>query len=157
MNKQANKTEMTLDGMMTFGMTEDKKHLLDFMSTEWAEVEPFTAHCKVQAMRDGNVYITELPKRVRGKAMFREDNSTLTLGRDGRYYFVFTLPKECVKELPEKLVMQALAIAQKVERMVGAKRERLATGRSMDAKRERLATERSKDAKRERLATGQRK
>ena len=85
-------------------------------------MEPFVADCKVQAMRDGNVYITEKPRRQRNKPLFREDNSSLTLGRDGRYYYVFTMPKERVKELPEKLVHQALAIAQKVERMMAGKK-----------------------------------
>ncbi len=69
-------------------------------------------------MRDGNVYITEKPKRVRGKALFREDNSTLTLGRDGRYYFVFTLPEAKADILPDTLVHQALSIAQKVSSML---------------------------------------
>ena len=54
--------------------------------------------------------------RIRGKAMFRDDNSTLTLGRDGRYYFVFTMPKDMVHKLPMLLVRQASAIAQKVIR-----------------------------------------
>ena len=74
-------------------------------------------YCKVQVTRDGSVYINEKPKRIHNKPLFREDNSTLTLGRDGRYYFVFTLPKERVRELPDKLVHQALAIAQKVTKM----------------------------------------
>ena len=60
--------------------------------------------------------------RVHNTPLFREDNSSLTLGRDGRYYFVFTMSKERVKELPEKLVHQALAIAQKVERMMAGKK-----------------------------------
>ena len=119
-NNKKNKVQRneTLNGMMTFGTTNDNQHILDFACTEYAEMEPFIADCKVQAMRDGNVYITEKPKRVRGKALFREDNSTLTLGRDKKYYFVFTLPKERVKELPERLVHQALAIAQKVVKKV---------------------------------------
>ena len=103
----------SLTGLMTFGTTDDKKHIMDFACTEYVEMEAFVGDCKVQAMRDGNVYITEKPKRVRGKALFREDNSTLTLGRDGRYYFVFTLPKKQQKALPEKLVRQAVAIAEK--------------------------------------------
>ena len=106
-----------VDGLMTFGTTDNGLHTLDFMCTECVEVEPFLADCKVQGMRDGNVYITEKPKRIHNKPLFREDNSTLTLGRDGRYYFVFTLPKERVRELPDKLVHQALAIAQKVTKM----------------------------------------
>ena len=114
----------TLDGMMSFGKMDNGQNALDFCSFEAVEMEPFTATCKVQAMRDGNVYITELPKRVRNKPIFREDNSSLTLGRDGRYYFVFTLPAEQVKELPDRLVHQSLAIAQKVEHsIIGGKEE----------------------------------
>ena len=108
----------TLNGMMTFGLVDNNLHILDFNSTDFAEMEPFIADCKVQAMRDGNVYITEKPRRIRGKALFREDNSTLTLGRDGRYYFVFTMPQEQVDELPEQLVLQAVAIAKKITRVV---------------------------------------
>ena len=57
----------TLDGMMTFGKMSDGLNALDFASFEAAELEPFIALCRVQAMRDGNVYVTELPKRVRNK------------------------------------------------------------------------------------------
>lgn len=117
-NKKDN-TEIinTVNGTMTFFENDNRQKLLDFMCTEYVELEPFIADCKVQGMRDGNVYITEKPKRIHNKPLFREDNSTLTLGRDGRYYFVFTLPKERVRELPDKLVHQALAIAQKVTKM----------------------------------------
>ena len=104
----------TLNGMMTFGLVDNNLHILDFCSTDFAEVEPFIADCKVQAMRDGNVYITQKPKRVRNTPIFREDNCTFSLGQDDRYYFVFTMPKELVDELPEQLVLQAVAIAQKV-------------------------------------------
>ena len=48
----------------------------------------------------------------------REENSTLTLGRDGKYYFYFSLPESQVKVLPEALVHQALSIAQKVDKMI---------------------------------------
>ncbi len=44
--------------------------------------------------------------------------STLTLGRDGKYYFCFILPEAKVKQLPDRLVHQALSIAQKVERQI---------------------------------------
>ena len=112
----------TLDGMMTFGKMDNGLNALDFSSFEAVELEPFTATCKVQAMRDGNVYITEKPKRVRNKPLFREDNSSLTLGRDGKYYFVFTMPKTQLELLPDRLVHQALAIAQKVERMMASRK-----------------------------------
>ena len=102
-NSRFEKT-VTLDGMMTFGETDDGLRVLDFAATEAAAVEPFTATCLVQAMRDGNVYITEKPKRLRNKPLFREDNSSLTMGKDGRYYYVFSLPGKQVGELSERLV-----------------------------------------------------
>ncbi len=101
---------------MTFIKWKNGLHTADFECCDDVQVEPFTANCKVQCMRDGNVYISQLPKRIRGKAMFRDDNSTLTLGRDGRYYFVFTLPQQQLNHLPAQLVRQAGAIAQKVIR-----------------------------------------
>ena len=126
MNKNRRQTfgkTTSLTGLMTFGTTDDKKHIMDFACTEYVEMEAFVGDCKVQAMRDGNVYITEKPKRVRGKALFREDNSTLTLGRDGRFYFVFTMEEGQVRQLPAALAHQAWAIAKKVERVMLKKKE----------------------------------
>lgn len=119
-NNKKNQVERTttLNGMMTFGIIDNNQHILDFVCTGYAEMEPFTADCKVQAMRDGNVYITERPKRIHNTPLFREDNSSLTLGRDGRYYFVFTMPEDQLDILPDRLVHQALAMAQKVNKMI---------------------------------------
>ena len=108
----------TLNGMMTFGIIDNRQHILDFVNTGYAEMDPFIADCKVQAMRDGNVYITERPRRQRNSPLFREDNSTLTLGKDGKYYFCFTIEKSDVKRLPDRLVYQALSIAQKVDHTI---------------------------------------
>ena len=105
----------TMEGQMTLGVTDNGLKILDFMCTEYVEMEPFAATCKVQGMRDGNVYITEKPKRVRNTPIFREDNCTFSLGQDGRYYFVFSLPEQLVDELPYELRRQADAIAEKVE------------------------------------------
>lgn len=117
--------EMTtmLDGVMTFGKNDNGRNMLDFMCTEMAEIAPFIADCKVQVMHDGNVYINERPKRLRNSPLFREDNSSLTLGRDGKYHFVFTMPAVLVDELPGQLVLQAVAIAQKVERNILKRKE----------------------------------
>ena len=124
--KKKNNIKMTtmLDGMMTFGETDNGLHILDFMSTECAEVEPFTATCKVQAMHDGDLYIVEKPRRKRNTPLFREHNSSLTLGRDGKYHFIFTMPEELVDELPEELVLQALAIAQRTARTILKRKNR---------------------------------
>ena len=112
--KNSYKRELTLDGMMTFGKLETGLRTLDFMCCEDAEMEAFEGTFRVQGMRDGNVYMTERKRRVRNKPIFREDNSTLSLGQDGRYYFYFSLPEERVGELAEELVRQAMAIALKV-------------------------------------------
>ena len=93
-------------------------NIMDFVCLDYVEMEPFIAECKVQAMRDGYVYITERPRRKRNTPIFREDNSSLTLGRDGKYYFVFTMEKRRKKELPDELVRQAKAIAQKVRKTI---------------------------------------
>ena len=110
------KKQVTLEGLMNLGKLNNGLHTMDFMSMEDVDMEAFIGRCKVQMMRDGNMYITELPKRVKNKPMFRDDNCSLSLGRDGRYYFVFSLPEQLVNELPKELVRQASAIAQKVVR-----------------------------------------
>ena len=105
-NKKTIKRPVTLDGLMTFGMSENGLHTADFECCEDAVMEDFTARCKVQLMRDG----------VRNKPIFREDNSSLSKGTNGMYYFVFMLEEELVSLLPEKLISQASEIAQKVIR-----------------------------------------
>ena len=107
-------SQTRIEGTMTFVETENKMHLLDFVNDEDVMMTPFTALCKVQAMRDGNVYITEKKHRVRNKPIFREDHSSLSLGHDGSYYFTFRMTAEQVAQLPERLAHEALAIAQKV-------------------------------------------
>ena len=42
-------------------------------------------------------------------------------GRDGKYYFCFILPEGQVKQLPDRLVHQALSIAQKVDKMIAGR------------------------------------
>ncbi|MDO4187253.1 MAG: hypothetical protein Q4D30_12350 [Bacteroidales bacterium] len=108
--------EVTLDGLMTLGTTENGLRTADFECCEDVEMEAFVAHFKVQGMRDGNIYMTELPKRIRNKAIFRDDNATLSHGQDGKYYFYFSIAEERIEDLPQELVRQAGVIAQKVLR-----------------------------------------
>ncbi len=108
--------QVMLDGLLTLGMLENGLRSADFMCCEDVELDAFSGTFKVQAMRDGNVYMTEMPKRVRNKAIFRDDNASLSQGQDGRYYFYFSLDEDRIGELPELLVRQASAIAQKVLR-----------------------------------------
>ena len=107
-----------LDGLMTIGLLENGLHTADFMCCEDVELEAFSGTFKVQGMRDGNIYLTEQPKRVRNKALFRDDNATLSHGQDGRWYFCFSLDEHRIGELPEQLVRQASAIARKVLREI---------------------------------------
>ena len=115
-NNNFGESEMMLDGMMVFGELENGLRTAEFECCEDVEMPPFIGNCRVQMMRDGNVYITELPKRVRNKSIFREDNSSLSRGQNRRFYFVFSLPEDEIERLPEKLVNQASAIAGKVMR-----------------------------------------
>ena len=108
--------QVTLDGMMTIGMLENGLKTADFMCCENVEMEAFSGTFKVQVMRDGNVYMTQRPKRIRNKAIFRDDNASLSQGQDKRWYFYFSLDEDQLEQLPEKLVHQASAIAQKVIR-----------------------------------------
>ena len=108
--------QVSLDGLMTFGMLEDGLITAGFMSCEDVEMEKFSGDFKVQGMRDGNVYMTQRPKRIRNKAIFRDDNASLSQGQDKRWYFYFSLDENQLEQLPEKLVHQASAIAQKVIR-----------------------------------------
>lgn len=101
---------------MTISMLENGLMTADFMCSEDVMMESFSGTFKVQGMRDGNLYLTQKPKRVRNKAIFRDDNSSLSQGQDKRWYFYFSLDENQLEQLPEKLVHQASAIAQKVIR-----------------------------------------
>ena len=57
----------TVDGMMTFGKTDNGLNILDFKASEYVEISAFKATCFVQGMRDGNVYITETAASTAGK------------------------------------------------------------------------------------------
>jgi hypothetical protein len=108
--------QVTLDGLMTIGMLENGLKTADFACCEDVEMEAFSGDFKVQGMRDGNVYMTEKPKRIKNKPIFREDNSSFSHGKDKKYYFYFSLDEDQLEQLPEKLVRQASVIAQKVIR-----------------------------------------
>lgn len=108
--------QVMVEGLMVLGKLTTELRTLDFECCEDMEMEPFEGIFKVQGMRDGNLYMTEKPKRIRNKALFRDDNSSLSLGQNGRYYFVFSMSEERVLELPQQLVRQAKAIANKVLR-----------------------------------------
>ncbi|WP_294747516.1 hypothetical protein [uncultured Prevotella sp.] len=108
--------QIMLDGLLTLGMLENGLKTADFMCCEDVEMQAFSGTFKVEIKRDGNVYMTEKPKRIRNKALFRDDNASLSQGQDKRWYFYFSLDEDQLEQLPEKLVRQAGAIARKVIR-----------------------------------------
>ena len=108
--------QVSLDGLMTIGMLENGLMTADFMCCEDVEMQAFSGTFKVDVKRDGNVYMTEKPKRIRNRALFRDDNASLSQGQDKRWYFYFSLDEDQLEQLPEKLVRQAGAIARKVIR-----------------------------------------
>lgn len=110
------KRQVTLDGLMTLGMLENGLKTADFLCCEDVELEAFSGIFSVQAMRDGNIYMQQKPKRMKNKPIYRDDNASFTRGKDGKYYFFFAMDEERIAELPEQLVRQASAIAQKVIR-----------------------------------------
>ena len=114
--KISTEKQISLDGLMTIGMLENGLKTADFMCCEDVETEAFSGTFKVEGKRDGNVYMTEKPKRIRNKAIFRDDNASLSQGQNRKWYFFFSLEEDQLEQLPEKLVRQASAIAQKVLR-----------------------------------------
>ena len=115
--------QVKVDGLMTFGMLETGQRTLDFECCEYVETEPFKCSFHVQGMHDGNVHMVQRAKRIKARPLFRDDNSSLTLGKNDRYYFCFSIPKDQIRELPVRLVRQASIIAQKVLREIICKKE----------------------------------
>lgn len=107
---------VNVDGVMTIDKTENGARRMDFLCTEDVEIEAFDGVFRLQAMHDGSIYMTEKPKRVRNKPLFRQDNSSLSLGKNGRYYFVFNMPQELKDLLPDTLVKEAREVARKIKR-----------------------------------------
>ena len=114
--KITKENQRSLDGMMTVSQLEDGRNAADFMCCENVEMEPFSGTFKVQGMHDGNLYMTEKPKRKRNQPLFREDNSSLSHGHDDYWYFVFRIENSRIGELPGLLIKQASVIANKLIR-----------------------------------------
>ena len=111
--KDLEERDITLDGFITIGKLEDGRTIGEFLNCEDARIKPFSGNLRVQGSSRGNIYMVEKPKRVRNTPIFRDDNSSLSKGKNGRYYFFFSLEEERIEELPEELVRQAVAIAEK--------------------------------------------
>ena len=114
--------DVNYEALVNLGELKDGLRIANILSCEDVEVEGFIGRCKVQLLHDGHIQIVQLPKRLRNKPIFRDDNCTFTLGKDGRYYFVFTMPEQLIFEIPGQLRRQAGAIAAKIEEALAIKR-----------------------------------
>jgi hypothetical protein len=122
MAKKAINKPVLLDGYMAVS-EENNLHILDFVCCEDVQMDAFTGKCKVELMRDGNVYISELPRRHKNKPIFRDDNCSLSHGHNGKFYFVFTMDDDRLGDLPQQLIQQAGNIARKVLKEIIFKKE----------------------------------
>ncbi len=116
-NKKKNQREVTLDGMMTIGKSANNLYQADFECCEDVEIEAFIGRFKVQGMHNGDMYMQELPKRVKNKPLFRLDNSSFSLGRNGQYYFNFRLAESELEALPALLMKDAREAVEKIIKM----------------------------------------
>jgi hypothetical protein len=61
--------QVMLDGLLTLGKLENGLRTMDFMCCDDVEMDAFSGNFTVQGMRDGNVYMTQKPKRVRNNSL----------------------------------------------------------------------------------------
>ena len=120
--KKITNKDVNYEALVNLGELKNGLRIANIVSCEDVEVEGFIGRCKVQLLHDGHIQIVQLPKRLRNKPIFRDDNCTFTLGKDGRYYFVFTMPEQLIFEIPGQLRRQAGAIAAKIEEALAIKR-----------------------------------
>jgi hypothetical protein len=110
------RSNMTVNGSMTFAKNDNNLNILNFDCTEeGVEIAPYIGKFKVQVMCDGDVYISEMKKRIRNKPLMRTDNASLSKGHDKRYYFIFSMAEAQMDELPDELAYQAMVIANRFE------------------------------------------
>lgn len=113
-NQQVVLKPVTVDGMLTIANEETGLIRLDFDTWDEFDARMIKGKFFLRGYHDGKIYMIEIPKRERNTPIFRDDNCSFSLGKDGKYYFYFTMKQEDIKKLPAKLVKQASAIAQKI-------------------------------------------
>ena len=111
-SRKTTKCKISAEGLLTYGELNNGLRMADFMCCEDVEVTPFSGNCKVQLMHDGNMYITELPKRVKNKPIMRQTHSSFSMGKDKRYYFIFSLSAEDLHLLPALLIKEAKEVVR---------------------------------------------
>ena len=108
---------VTLEGMMTFCTTENGRHALDFMNCEDADMEAFEIRCKVQGMRDGNVYITELPKALHSRSTLlrKAAHGRLSATKDEAYQLTLKVFKREGLDVKETMLREAIELINNVK------------------------------------------
>ena len=117
--KQTELKPISVDGMLTIVKDEQGLNLMDFDGYDDFDAREISGLYKVKGSFDSKLIMEEKPKRNRSnKPLFKDDNCSLSLGKNGIYYFRFQLPEEMAGELPGRLTRQSAAIAQKFIRKV---------------------------------------
>ena len=121
MSKKIDFTEekpLNLDGFMTIQLKDDGLHTADFQCCEDVQMEPFAGNFRVQGMRDGNIYMGQIPKRIRNKPKFREDHSSLSITSHRKIYVVFCESVDEINEAPKNMVREVQRLAKKLEALI---------------------------------------
>ena len=109
------KRKVTLDGMMTYSKLLDGLIVADFKNYDpEVEVEPVAGKFKGRLMRDGNLYLEQLPRRIRNKPKYRQDHSSVSIGRNGKGYFVMVVDEAELDAFPQIRVREANEAAAKM-------------------------------------------
>ena len=110
-----NKKLAVLDGIMTYSKQESGLLAGDFKNFESdVELPEVSGKFKCHLMRDGNLYMRQLPPRIRNKPKFRQDHSSVSIGRNGKGYFVMVVDEKDLKSFPQILLHEAYEAAKKM-------------------------------------------
>ncbi len=91
MKKTINKPIMVY-GMTSYYQDENGMKYSQFNSDfSTPVVSPYDIKARVQRMRDGTLYVSELPKKIRSQAevLFKTTHGTLSKGKDNRHRLTF--------------------------------------------------------------------
>ena len=112
-----NVKETTFEGLLITKTGSDNLKHIDFECVEDVEVKGFVGRFKVQGMHDGNLYLEQLPRRIRNKPKYRQDHSSVSIGRNGMGYFVMVVDEAELDAFPQILVREANEAAAKMYAM----------------------------------------
>ena len=110
-----NKVKVTLDGMMTYSKLENGLLTARFKNYDTElEVDLVRGKFKCQRMNDGDLYMEQLPRRLRNRPKFRQDHSSVSIGRNGKGYFVLVVDASELSAFPKILLREAYEAAAKM-------------------------------------------